>query len=676
VLTVATGTGTALVSLPLQAFGAGLTVDANRDGTITLASEDASDTTSPDQPFRFWINDDNDSGDMGGSDISGASSPNGQQVAVQGVRDLIDFFPVALDLKQLVTVLPPSTTVKYKLKQADDALRFVYTDLSRADAFKYLKDFDTANALKSADAHRITSDGWELDAAWLTQVGSADKGVILVEGRNATTQPLVLSVEKDGAVIAEVKLYLSIGPVEQMFRHLNLHDRNLPGLVGTMSGGTAQPEAMGDPTGFPDNPHSNDRWLIFVHGFNVGGQASRGWNAEVFKRFYWSGNKACFVGVSWFGNPDDAILGLPADYHLSVRNAMTTAPILAQEINALSGSKTVVAHSLGCGVVASAIADHGMNVSKACFVDAALAKECFDGRNTDDFTAENSGMTPDAWRSYDRKWYSANWSDRFPSNDGRSKLAWRNRFVNATSAIYNFYSSTENVLSEYTGEVPVSVFTTPLATTFGGGAYTWVFQEKAKGFRENYLFGLTHAGSTYMGWGMNIKDPLLSSDPLYWKLVGDMEQLERHIKSPGEIGTVSDAVLKRHPVFEPGWGVVGGLQQESPVSNISAVEGAPSWIFDLYGATSGNALAADPQNRAQLLAEGIPALTWAVGSHTTDAFEERNFNLAAQFADQTHWPRGQKENTSLPDWRHSDVREAAYLFQYGLFDRLVTISNQ
>jgi hypothetical protein len=60
VLTVETGTGTALVSLPLQAFGASLAVDANRDGQIKFASEDASDTTSQDQPFRFWINDDDD----------------------------------------------------------------------------------------------------------------------------------------------------------------------------------------------------------------------------------------------------------------------------------------------------------------------------------------------------------------------------------------------------------------------------------------------------------------------------------------------------------------------------------------------------------------------------------------------------------------------------------------
>lgn len=47
----------------------GLLVDANRDGTITLASEDATDTTSADKPYRFWINDDIDKGDTDGSDI-------------------------------------------------------------------------------------------------------------------------------------------------------------------------------------------------------------------------------------------------------------------------------------------------------------------------------------------------------------------------------------------------------------------------------------------------------------------------------------------------------------------------------------------------------------------------------------------------------------------------------
>lgn len=659
-----------------------LLVDANRDGEIKLLSEDLSDLTIPEKPYRFWINDDDDNGgDINGDDTPGAAAPDGQQIKVQGTRDLVDFFPVFLDLKQLLTVLPLGAETKYKFKNADDGLRFVYTDLSRADAFKYLKDSATGNSLKEADAHWVTAAGYELDTAWLGQVKDADKGVILVEGRSVTDKPLGLSVEKaDGTMIAEVKLELKIVPVETMFRHLNLHDRNLAGLVGTKED-SAQPEAMDDPTGFPDNPNSDSRWLIFVHGFNVSGQKSRGWNAEMFKRTYWSGNKSRFVGVSWFGNPDPGSLGLPADYHLSMRNAMVTAPVLAQEINALPGSaatKTMFAHSLGCGVISSAIADHGMTGGKVCFVDAALARECFDGRDPDSFTSENDGMTPAVWKPYSPRLYAANWFARFdPATDARGQLTWTNRFSGASSVVYHFYSSTEDVLAEYAGELP---------STLGGiawdsglhGSFGWVYQEKGKGNRQNYGLGgppLTHLGSYYGGWGMNIKDPVLSGDTPYWKWVNTDSFIGRMIKTPTEIGTVSDSVLRRHPVFEPGWGVVRNQEhQENPVSNVSPVDGAPSWIYDLYLGTAGNTLASDAINRAQLLAEAIPSLTWCMGSHFTSRFgDTRNFNLPS-LVNQTNWPRGRPDGVT-PEWRHSDMREVAYLYQYGVFDKIVELSK-
>jgi len=46
-------------------------------GQIKLPEEDDSDTTSPDHPFRFWINDDDDGGDTQGSGVPLASSNNG-----------------------------------------------------------------------------------------------------------------------------------------------------------------------------------------------------------------------------------------------------------------------------------------------------------------------------------------------------------------------------------------------------------------------------------------------------------------------------------------------------------------------------------------------------------------------------------------------------------------------
>ncbi len=671
----------------------------------------------------IWLNDDIDSGDMGGNDIPGQAvqvvngfnigpdyttnvDPSGRQLGVvNGARDLVDLFPVALDIKQLLAVLPPSVSVKYKLKQADGALNFVYTNLTRDHAFDYQRLPQGASPLTSgfgptltqapasASKQQVTTAGVDLfgdvsgSPQFLDAIQNHNGGVILVEGRAATSAPLVLSVEKDGTVIAEVKLELSLAPVETMFRHLNLHDRHLPGLVGAMPGGTAQPEAMGDPAGFPDNPNSDSRWLIFVHGFNVGGQGSRGWNAEMFKRCYWSGNKSRFVGVSWFGNPDQ-VLGAVSDYHLAMRNAMVTAPVLAQEINALTGAaatKTLFAHSLGCGVISSAIADHGMTVGRVCFVDAALARECFDGRSPGTFTSENDGMTPAAWKAYDPKLCAANWFNLFdPATDSRGKLTWINRFSGAGSVVYHFYSSTEDVLAEYTGELPTS-FLLPGGVLWTGdhvGTFGWVYQEKGKGNRQNYLINvetlteLTHLGSYYGGWGTNLKDPLLDTDPVYWKWDNTLHI--RVFKSPGEVGTIDDAILRRNPVFEPGWGVAGGQNRLSPPNSDPVNNVGPSWILNLYGSaqgtsTQGSTLAADSLNRAQLLAEAIPSLTWCIGSRAVTRFEDRNFNLPT-LVNQTNWPRGKPDGVT-PEWRHSDMREVAYLYQYGVFDKIVALSK-
>jgi hypothetical protein len=321
----------------------------------------------------------------------------------------------------------------------------------------------------------------------------------------------------------------------------------------------------------------------------------------------------------------------------------------------------------------SAISDHGLLVNKACFVDAALARECFDG----ELSGDANGMTPTFWRNYDPTFYATNWYQRFTStNDARKKLTWRNRFSNAESDVSNFYSSTENVLSEYDGDVPEWVFSIPSATLFAGGAYSWVFQEKAKGARENYLLGYTHAGSYYMGWGFNLTDPMYGDPQWYYPTANNFGTPGRRPKTPSEIGSAALFLdtIKRTPVFKTGWGRWDPNHPDQTLIDTGYHDG-PDWIFNLYDAIQGDAQAGDPFKRAQLLAEAIPALTWPVGSHTVTAFGSRNYPLTS-LIDQASWPRGFKENTSVLEWRHSDMHDVAYLYLYRVFDQLSNLTNQ
>ena len=83
---------------------------------------------------------------------------------------------------------------------------------------------------------------------------------------------------------------LSIDGVEKMVRWINL--RHVTGGSETRATDTAEPP------NYPD-ALSNGKQFVFVHGYNSSESGARGWNAEVFKRLYWSGSRAMFTAVTW-----------------------------------------------------------------------------------------------------------------------------------------------------------------------------------------------------------------------------------------------------------------------------------------------------------------------------------------------------------------------------------------
>jgi hypothetical protein len=202
----------------LSIMDAHLLADANHDGKL-----DAQDKAliTQNNPFHFWVNDDDD---------SPGATPQADYVnnVVDGVDDLADFFPVFLDIQQLLTVLPPDASTKYKLKQADGALNLVYTNLTRATAFLYqggtlMTGFGPSFIQPAAMAttQQITAAGIELSAAFLISIKDQSKGVLLLEGRQTTGEPLVLVVEKDGVQVAKVQVELCMLRVGKLWETSN-----------------------------------------------------------------------------------------------------------------------------------------------------------------------------------------------------------------------------------------------------------------------------------------------------------------------------------------------------------------------------------------------------------------------------------------------------------------------
>ena len=152
--------------------------DWNRDGVID--NKDRGKVTA-EKPWRWWINDDADSGDIAddGTDQPMAGEPfsNYYTEYVNGRCDLLDFAPLWLNIKQILDVLPPGTFT-YKFKQEDGAVNIVLTDLVKADAGRYLKqDYTTgfgstfADPPQSVDSIRITAAGVQIPVAFLGSSG-------------------------------------------------------------------------------------------------------------------------------------------------------------------------------------------------------------------------------------------------------------------------------------------------------------------------------------------------------------------------------------------------------------------------------------------------------------------------------------------------------------------------
>jgi hypothetical protein len=91
-----------------------LSTDANRDGVID-PNVFGPDYTTRDYPFHYWINDNHDFDEDGGDGIptkvgrdadaqnySHTDSSDNQYYNVHGVRDLIDFFPVYVNIRSLL----------------------------------------------------------------------------------------------------------------------------------------------------------------------------------------------------------------------------------------------------------------------------------------------------------------------------------------------------------------------------------------------------------------------------------------------------------------------------------------------------------------------------------------------------------------------------------------------
>jgi len=669
-------------------------VDANRDGSIKLASEDSSDATSVTRPFHFWINDDSDSGDTKSGDTDdlplsvGSSGRNADDNQVNGVRDLVDFFPLYLDLKQLFTLLPPGTDgVSYFLKQEDAALGVVFTSYTRSQAFAYLRGnpsgldtgFGPALTQKAGEAivTKITASGVDLfgaSPAFLARIQNNDGGVLLVEASKATSKPLVLEVRKGTDVIATVQLDIKIDPVETMFHYFNIRSQAHGTTIATNNQGpnyglTTPSDAPNDPFQEATTSRKN---VVFVHGYNVNSQEAQGSASEMFKRLYWGGSRAKFYAVLWRGDDGQgeglAPVGATPDYHRNVGHAWQQGPYLRDLLSSLTGDTVVMAHSLGNVVTQVALtyerdpansarlrpAARPVSVKNYFAIDAALPLEAVSGTAVN--TASKALMRHPDWSDFDERLWPANWYALFPATDARSSLTWSNVFSTLDVGT-NFYSSGEEVLANPDdGEIPV------LDALIYSGLHAWVTQEKLKGGAARAThpaeaLAIQFIRSWNAGWVTNTAwyvpiVPTPSSGPT----------TRQRFPSEALETSVPSASLPAAPFFKP-------FQASETGGFYPGYQG--SRLVAAVSDTNADDEARKLVTVAKSLGEAIPALSFPLGSNSSSKFNDLggNFDLNGS-SFKNGWPTSRGTTPETQNWRHSDCINVAYTYIYPLYEKI------
>jgi hypothetical protein len=246
---------------------------------------------------------------------------------------------------------------------------------------------------------------------------------------------------------------------------------------------------------------------------------------------------------------------------------------------------------------------------------------------------------PNGVFNYDKRLGSSEWHQLFSVDDPRRTLTWRNRFANLPGGIkyYNFYSTGEEVLATYAGELPDIHF--PDFWNSELGRNSWVLQEKRKG--RNLPLGSTNV----MGWGFNQNNYQTTE-------ILDDGLTDTHIWPPAIANSqIRNEQLLSVPFFlMRSAGQLGNRIFESTV-----------------GAAEVNGV------RDELLSLALPSLSlvtggWKGGDVVINGFikEDRKIDMNDPLK-RNGWPYV-RENDGDLDWKHSDIKDVAYSFTYRIFD--------
>ena len=587
--------------------------DYDRDGRVDSADVEAYMRNGI---FRFWTNMETVRGRYAGEllALNLLDSPNSSNGTVDGEYDLLNFFPLAVDLKAFPQEWRDSFSfVLSAPNRPSSAFNYCVVPLSWDEAGRiYTNDVQLAGGdlLSGASVSGVDMHGVKFPLSTVPGFGTG-KEIVVVEAKDEGASLRLAAVDSVGREFFTFKLPMLIVDVEKMYRWANLRP-----VCGDSSG---EDSDLANPLWNPDS-ESDGRHFVFVHGYNVNAKAARVWANQMFKRLWVSGSHSMFTAVDWYGDSSqyNSLIYMDTvspDYYANVMHAFATASNLVDTVASLPGTnKVMLAHSLGNMLTSSAAVDYGLEYKRYYMLNAAVPMEAYD------VASFSPNMIDAAWTNVSASYRASNWSGLFETNDFRHELFWRGRFAGITNAV-NCYSPSEEVLEN--------------ATAHGYGE-SWAKQELLKGTTVwhglNAILFFNDSVSCEGGWGINA---YYAANPTYYVPISGFH---------ASVNNLTRDALIEHPLFTP-FRVESDSMHSTNLFTISDV-------------------GLKAELRARLLGDAIPATSFAAGANPIlNNAVARNMDYE-MYKDGT-WPVRDKR------WHHSDIKNVAYRFVWKLFHEIV-----
>ena len=566
--------------------------------------------------FRFWTNKEKVKGRYVGDGALSTLTLNIANDTVDGDYDMLNFFPLALDLAQFPQSWKIGLSFKLKAPGSSDAsFNYCLSPVAWAAAGEMYTNDVLAVSGETLSAAHVTPVNLYGTSLPIDSVGAFPDGhgLVVAEAMREGASLRLSVVDSTGYEFYGFTLPSMVVDVERMYRWANLRP-----VCGDSSGEGAD---LASPLWNPDS-ESDGRHFVFVHGYNVNAEAARVWANQMFKRLWVAGSRSMFTAVDWYGDSSQyySLIYMDTvspDYYANVMHAFMTASNLVDTVASLPGTnKVMLAHSLGNMLVSSAAVDHNLQYDRYYMLNAAVPMEAYDAEEA------SSNMIDLAWRNVPLNYRASGWSKLFAAstNDFRCMLSWQGRFAGIAKAV-NCFSPTEDVLEN--------------AAEHGYGS-SWAKQELFKGTAVwhglNTVLFFNDSVSCEGGWGINT---YYAANPTWY--------------TPGvgfysSVSNLTRETAIEHPLFTPFRAEADAMHS----TNIFIIADAD------YRA----------QLRAKFLGDAIPAISFAAGANPISTNAVCG-NISYENCQSGVWPRrGMK-------WEHSDIKNIAYRFCWKLFNRII-----